>query len=100
MKIDLHGYTIHVAWKEFTSHVTNCYHQRIKTTMVITGQGDIAKELPSWASNNPYVRSCDLSQRNPGIYTIKISKAPAKQQTYNQTTKVDLSPLLAKFNKV
>ena len=43
--LDLHGYTIHVAWKEFNSHITDCYHQKLKTTVVITGQGEIAKNF-------------------------------------------------------
>lgn len=94
--LDLHGYTIHVAWKEFNSHITDCYHKKLKTTVIITGQGEIAKELPVWADNNKYIRECVKSKHNPGMYTVNISKSPI--QKYNQTTKVDLSPLIAKFN--
>ena len=64
--------------------------------MVITGQGEIAKELPVWADNNKYIRECVKSKHNPGMYTVNISKSPI--QKYNQTTKVDISPLIAKFN--
>lgn len=104
MMLDLHGYTIHVAWNEFKKHVADCYHQKVKTTMVITGQGDISKELPTWATNSLHVRSCVQSQRNPGMYTIHITKTGKRYESigtlYNQTTKVDVSPLVAKFNKV
>ena len=96
--LDLHGYTLHVAWKEFCSHITNCYQQKLKTTTVITGQGEIAKELPIWAENNKHIRECIKSKRNPGMYIINISKSPIQPYKYNQSTKVDISPLIAKFN--
>ena len=30
IKLDLHGYTIHNAWKEFTRHVNECFYNAIK----------------------------------------------------------------------
>ena len=98
MMLDLHGYTLHVAWKEFSSHMTDCYHQKLKTTSVITGQGEIAKELPVWADNNKHVRECVQSKRNPGMFIINFSQSPIQPYTYNQSTKVDISPLIEKFN--
>ena len=48
MKLDLHGYKVHDAWKEFTRHISDCYYKDIKETEIITGHGKIAEEIIAW----------------------------------------------------
>ena len=54
MSLDLHGYTIHNAWKVFNEHVEQCYYKGQKKTVVITGHGQIGNELIAWVHNNQF----------------------------------------------
>lgn len=72
--LDLHGYTIHNAWKRFNDHMQDCYLNRYKYTRIITGHGDIANEINDWCNANHYVRSCERQSPNTGVYKILIKK--------------------------
>ena len=74
MKLDLHGMTIHSAWNVFTTRTTDAYYKGHKTIVVVTGQGAIMREFPSWASTHPYVISCSNTQHNPGSFKISLKK--------------------------
>ena len=98
-EIDLHGYTVHDAWKEFTTHVAECYFDNIKSTTVITGHGKIAEEIRAWVHANQYCKTIQRS-RNTGAFIVHIkkNKSKKKEDTKAEKPKVDLSPLLKKFN--
>ena len=99
-KIDLHGNTVHEAWKIFSDHVSDCYSNNIKSTTVITGDGKIAKEIIAWVHANQHCKTAKRG-RNTGSFivdiktnkTTKIIKSATKS-----STEVDLTPLLKKFN--
>lgn len=74
MRIDLHGYHIHMAWRYFNTRVTEAYFQGYKKCTVITGQGAMMREFQTWAQNHPRVRDCTQNPRNPGSFTIKLNK--------------------------
>lgn len=74
MKLDLHGMTIHGAWNLFSSRTTDAYYNGHKTIIVVTGQGSIMREFPSWASNHPHVRSCTNTPHNPGSFRLSLKK--------------------------
>lgn len=74
MSLDLHGYPVHDAWKEFKRHVSDCYHYKYKYTIVITGHGKIAQELPNWCVANPYIRHFEQMTPNTGAYKLTFWK--------------------------
>lgn len=74
MRIDLHGYHIHSAWRHFNTRVTEAYFQGYKKCTVITGQGAMMNEFETWARNHPRIRECTRHPKNPGSFTIKLNK--------------------------
>ena len=70
-EIDLHGYTVHDAWKEFTKHIAECYFDNIKTTMVITGHGKMSEEILGWVYANQYCKTARRG-RNTGAFIVDI----------------------------
>ena len=48
MKLDLHGKTIHEAWRTFKDHTEICRLNGIRKFVVVTGYGKIYEELPKW----------------------------------------------------
>lgn len=74
MRIDLHGYTIHEAWKSFNNAITEAYFQGEKKVIVITGQGAMMREIMTWAHNHPRIRECTQTPYNPGSFSIKLKK--------------------------
>ena len=54
--IDLHGYHVHEAWKQFTNQIDNIYYTGAKRVTVVTGQGAIMREMPTWITNNPKIK--------------------------------------------
>ena len=73
--IDLHGYQIHEAWQVFNDAVEDAYLKGHKKVHVVTGQGAMMKEFPTWASNNRRVREFSQNQHNPGSFSVKLKKA-------------------------
>jgi DNA-nicking Smr family endonuclease len=97
-KLDLHGYKIHNAWKEFSKHVTECYFNNIKQTTIITGQGKIAEEIIAWVHANQYCKTAERNDNNSGAVVVHIRKNKDNQKASTiEKPKVDLSPLLKKF---
>lgn len=76
MRIDLHGYHIHDAWKHFNREVTNAYFQGHKKCIVITGQGLMMHEVAQWSYLHTYVTECKQHPHNPGSFTLKLKKRP------------------------
>jgi len=74
MRIDLHGYHVHAAWQYFNHQVTEAYFRGHKKCHVITGQGIMMREIPTWARNHPYIRECTQHPKNLGSFSIKLKK--------------------------
>lgn len=74
MILDLHGYHIHTAWQVFNRQITAAFYNNCKKCIVITGQGAIMRELPTWAANHSKIRQCTQHPRNPGSFSIKFVK--------------------------
>lgn len=74
MRLDLHGYTVHNAWKQWKDYVQTAWWSDAKTVIVVTGHGKIAEELPKWCSTSPYVRTCELNLPNTGAYKLTLWK--------------------------
>ena len=75
MIIDLHGYHIHEGWNRFNRAINEAYFANHKRVTVITGQGSMMKELPTWANNHPRIREFRQAQKhNPGSFTIYLTK--------------------------
>jgi DNA-nicking Smr family endonuclease len=74
MRIDLHGYHIHIAWKHFNTCVTEAYFGGVKKCTVITGQGAMMHEFQTWARKHPRVKECTQTPNNPGSFSIILYK--------------------------
>jgi len=96
-QIDLHGQTVHEAWKTFSEHVSDCYFNDIKATTVITGHGQIGEELIAWVHANKHCQHASKG-RNTGAYTVAIKKNKKHKPTVKANTTVDLSQLIKKWN--
>lgn len=100
MTLDLHGYSLHIAWKMFDQHISGCYYNNKKSVIVITGYGVIQKELPQWAEVNKYVKDCIQHNPNLGSFTIYLKKPkPRLSIVQGDSSLVDISPLLKKYTK-
>jgi len=74
MRIDLHGYHIHEGWRKFKIAIDRAYYDNHKKVTVITGQGAMMHEFPTWAHNHPLVKECRQENHNPGSFSIKLNK--------------------------
>lgn len=99
MRLDLHGYYIHDGWKIFKDHLTECYINGCKSTVIVTGYGAMSREIKSWCDNNEYVTSCERLDPNQGAFRIKIKKRPINQQIVPSVGQLDLKALQEKYNK-
>lgn len=72
MRLDLHGYTIHDAWRIFNSRVTDAYYAKAKTIVVVTGQGAIMHEFTAWCAQHPHVKTWTNSPNNPGSFKLSL----------------------------
>lgn len=95
-KIDLHGFTIHEAWKYFRESTKEAYFQSVKSITVVTGHGLMSKEIEGWCEADPYVISCKRQDPNTGSFTISILK---KKKIKEENTTLDLTGLYKKWNK-
>jgi|TARA_R110000765_G_scaffold333962_1_gene424418 hypothetical protein len=96
-ELDLHGNTVHEAWKLFTDHVAKCYFDNIKSTIIITGHGKMSEELLAWVYANQHCKTARLG-RNTGSFIVDVKKNKTNKPTAKVNTTVDLTPLLKKFN--
>lgn len=74
MRIDLHGQTIHAAWRIFNTCITDAYYNKHSTIVVITGQGAIMHEFGAWCAQHPHVKTWTNSPQNPGSYKLSLKK--------------------------
>ena len=73
--LDLHGYYIQDAWKEFKKFVDECGDMKYIT--VITGKGKIQEEFEHWVEINPMLKSCELLPTG-GAYKVNYNKRRIK----------------------
>ena len=71
--LDLHGYCIQDAWREFTRFVHDNKYQGLKYVTVITGQGKIKEEFELWVEANDSLKKCELLPTN-GAYKVYYNK--------------------------
>lgn len=95
-ELDLHGYKVHDAWKEFSKHVAECFNNEVKYTTIITGHGKMSEEIMGWSEANQYCKSINRSH-NTGAFIVYIRKNKSTKKVTVEKPKVDLSPLLRKF---
>lgn len=66
--LDLHGYTLHDAWKVFDNFIEEEAQNRDrKYSIVITGNGIIKEELPRWCDKYSFVREVSQLERGAGF---------------------------------
>ena len=71
--LDLHGYYVQDAWREFVKFVHENKHQGLKSVTVITGQGKIKEEFELWVEANDSLKHCELLPSN-GAYRVYYNK--------------------------
>ena len=96
MALDLHGLTVHTAWKKYRETTRDCYQKQAKKIIVITGHGIMAAEFKGWVEADPFAVSCERQNPNTGSWVVRI-----KKNTYitPQPEPVDLTGLYKKFNR-
>lgn len=73
-RLDLHGNTIHNGWKKFCLHVDQCYFDGIRNIVVVTGQGEMKKEIQIWGQQHRYVQHIQQIPTNAGAWNITVAK--------------------------
>ena len=71
--LDLHGYYVQDAWREFVKFVHENKRQGLKYVTVITGQGKIKEEFELWVEANDSLKHCELLPSN-GAYRVYYNK--------------------------
>lgn len=95
--IDLHGYTVHAAWRQFNTFVTDAYFHGHKSVVIITGHGQIGSEVTAWCHHHAYVRSCQRMNPNTGAYRATLVKRPPATKASNDA-RPDLQKLIKKYS--
>jgi DNA-nicking Smr family endonuclease len=95
-RIDLHGMTVHTAWKKYRNTTQDCYHKQVKKITVITGHGQMSAEFQGWVSADPFALSCERQNPNTGSWTVRIKK---NSNVTPIPEPVDLTGLYKKFNR-
>jgi len=70
--IDLHGFTVHQAWKVFCDNIDRAKLNNKKMLVFITGRGQIESEFQGWISGNINCRFCE--KLHPGCFKVYIRK--------------------------
>ena len=96
--MDLHGYSVHEAWKIYRSATEDCYQKNIKKLQVITGHGVMHREFLNWVQADPYAVSAQRQDPNTGAWTVKIKKN-TYQATVPEEKPVDLMRLYKHYNR-
>lgn len=95
MKLDLHGYTIHDAWKEFRKTTQDQYWKERKYIIVITGMGQMNMQFHHWVTNDHY--SAHYEKLNDGAWKVYLKKKPS--QAIKKEPEINYSGLLKKFRR-
>lgn len=74
MKIDLHGCHTHEGWRKFKREIDEAYYTNHKKCVVVTGQGAMMYEFPTWAHLHPLIVEYTQAPHNPGSFTVKLKK--------------------------
>ena len=78
--LDLHGYYVHDAWKEFKMFINECQHMKYVT--VITGQGKIKEEFERWVEADTMLKSCELLPTG-GAFKVYYNKNRGESSSIN-----------------
>lgn len=78
--MDYHGYSAHSAWKDFNKRIIDLYFSGVKSTIIITGNGRMGHEIPTWCAQHKYVNSCHPLNRDNGKWLIKIKSNKVKSK--------------------
>jgi len=70
--IDLHGRTIHDAWRVFIAFAYEKWLDKEKEIRVITGHGAIQKEFPEWCAVSQHVKRCETEPYNKGSFKVRL----------------------------
>ena len=102
MRLDLHGYTVHDAWRKFKVHVELCELNGVVKFTVITGQGKIYDEMHKWCEAIPSISEVLIPMRGPGSYQIRLKKKKKVLKTSIESenpvkSMVNIAPLLKKW---
>ena len=103
-KLDLHGYKVHDAWKQFNDNVELSYAKGFKKIIVVTGQGKMSEEINGWVNGNPLTVAVEQDGQNTGSFIVKLKKNQQQQKhtsapkSNRLATADDLAKLVAKFN--
>jgi DNA-nicking Smr family endonuclease len=104
-KLDLHGYKVHDAWKEFNNYVESSYDKGFKKLTVILGHGKMSAEIDGWVTANPLTMSVHQGTPNTGEFTVKlkknkptVSKPKESNKPSRLATEADIAQLVAKWN--
>lgn len=71
--LDLHGFTVHNAWKELTFFLHEYYYQKNYKVTVICGHGAMKQEIEQWLKLHPRVKSFK-PLKSGGSYEVKLEK--------------------------
>jgi DNA-nicking Smr family endonuclease len=98
MKIDLHGYTTHDGWREFRIRVEQCYFNGVRSIVVVTGHGQMQREIKIWCHRNKYVKEVQDIPHNAGAVKVLLNrkKTPMPPADTHQN---DMSVLVKKLQK-
>ena len=70
--VDLHGKTIHEAWKTCIGFAYEKSLDKEKHIRVITGHGAIQKEFPRWCESCTHARSWETEPYNAGSWKVRL----------------------------
>lgn len=96
MKLDLHGYTIHDAWKLYCRTTQDQYWKEKKYIIVITGIGQMNMQFHHWVTNDQYATRYE--KMNDGAWKVYIKKKPSVT-LQNHKEELNLQGLLKKYKK-
>jgi len=96
MKLDLHGFPIHDAWKEYRRVTQESYWNNKKYIVVITGMGQMQSQFHHWVLSDPYALKCE--QLNEGAWKVLIKKKNIVKVKEPEPT-INISPLVNKYKK-
>jgi len=104
-KLDLHGYKVHDAWKQFNEYVESSYDKGFKKLTIVIGHGKMSAEIDGWVTANPLTMSAHQGAPNTGEFTVKLKKKKSTIPSNKESTKpsrlateADIAQLVAKWN--
>lgn len=96
MTLDLHGHTLHNAWKLYLSTTQDQYWKEKKYIIVITGIGEMNLQFHHWVINDQYATKYE--KMNDGAWKVHIKKKPTIRECEREK-ELNLRGLLKKYSK-